>query len=137
MIYVIECESSKWYVGRTTQDAERRFAEHVEGKKASEWTKTYRPLRLASVEKMKTKFDEDVKVLELMTRFGMDNVRGGSYCQMILSEAQRKVFHSQQATASNTCFLCHSPSHFFANCPFKAGACFICKKTGHRAKDCY
>ncbi len=42
IIYVLECESGKYYVGKTDRTIGERFAEHVGGIKCSEWTKIYK-----------------------------------------------------------------------------------------------
>ncbi len=64
----------------------------------------------------KTPFDEDLYVKKYMLKYGINNVRGGSYSRTILSKHEIKILARELCTASNTCYAC--------------------KKSGHSAKDC-
>lgn len=83
-LYVLKLEHGKYYVG-ISRNVKRRFSEHKEGKGA-EWTKIHKPIKiLEDIQLMfcsytKVKSYEDNKTVELMKRYGRENVRGGIYC---------------------------------------------------------
>jgi predicted GIY-YIG superfamily endonuclease len=113
-IYVLLLESNKWYVG-STRNVAQRFQEHKMGK-GSTWTTIYRPVKIDRVVKNASPFDEDKITKEYMATYGIDNVRGGSYCQEILDVFQRESIQREIWMAT--------------------GACFVCGRRGHFAKDC-
>lgn len=85
-IYVLVCDKDKIYVGRTGKTVEGRFEKHVNGKGAA-WTKQHKPIKILEVRRG-SKFMEDAVTLEYIEKYGIDNVRGGSYVCCILSQQQ-------------------------------------------------
>jgi hypothetical protein len=79
MIYILQLENNKYYVGWTA----RRNG-------GSEWTKKHKP-----VEVLKwingTKQDEDRITLELMEELGWYNVRGGKWCKVIMTTPPKEL----------------------------------------------
>ena len=69
MIYVLRLQQKKWFVGTTAAPNQ-------------EWTRRYPPIEIYSVEQQG---DEDAKTLQLMARFGIHAVRGGSFTSFVLS----------------------------------------------------
>ena len=57
--------------------------------KGSEWTRRYPPKSLLCSFPRSSTDDEDNQTIELMAQFGIDNVRGGSYCDVQLPEFLR------------------------------------------------
>jgi len=51
-----------------------------------------------------------------MMKYGIDNVRGGSYTMVELLDWQLKSLHQEFKSANNQCFICESTSHFAAQC---------------------
>lgn len=87
-VYVLKCTNEKYYIGRTT-DVVLRFNKHVAGL-GSKWCTVYKPL--AIVELLRdSPFLELVLTLRYMQAFGMDNVRGGPWCQVVLPESDKAV----------------------------------------------
>ena len=39
-------------------------------------------------------------------QYGIDNVRGGSYCKMVLEEEVKKLIQKEIYTSENKCFNC-------------------------------
>ena len=74
LVYVLECEQDKWYIGKT-HHLNVRLAQHWQGTGAR-WTRLYKPLKLSRVimDATEEKVAQDYIVL-----FGRDNVRGGSW----------------------------------------------------------
>ncbi len=83
-VYVLELEQGKYYVG-LSHSAKKRFKRHKQGKGAK-WTQIYKPIRIIYCQSTGyTSYEkagpfEDDKTLELMEKYGRDNVRGGRYC---------------------------------------------------------
>ncbi len=87
-LYVLGLKNNKYYVGITTKSPEERFNEHVYNVRAAAWTRKHRPTDLLASKylgelcELEAKAREDIVTLELMRRHGVNNVRGGSYCQI-------------------------------------------------------
>ena len=51
-----------------------------------------------------------------MNQYGIDNVRGGSFCQIILSEANIITIKQMLNGMNDNCFKCGSIEHFAKDC---------------------
>ena len=51
-----------------------------------------------------------------MSLYGIDNVRGGSYTQIILPEEQKKLIKREIWSMKNLCNNCGSSEHWVRNC---------------------
>ena len=149
-IYVLELKGGYYYVGKST-NVEERFKQHVMGDgKGSSWTSKHEPLKVLASYEQKTDFDEDNKTLEMMIKYGIDKVRGGSYTAVDLTDATKREIQKKLDTAKNTCYKCHKSGHFAKECKEPEpqqkkpavpqqhlnGACFRCGRMNHWAKDC-
>jgi hypothetical protein len=143
-IYVLTCEDKKYYIGKTT-NLGNRIKEHFDGK-GSVWTMKYKPIGVVEISKEGNKYDEDRFVLSYMEKYGIDNVRGGSYSQIELSYKQKKYLERQIATANNLCFRCGRKGHFANKCYAKTHIngtkletriCMRCLRIGHSIDQCY
>lgn len=114
-IYALTLDHGKFYVGKSN-DVERRFREHVAGT-ACEWTRTHRVRGQPIMLEAANDFNEDVWTKRYMKIYGIDNVRGGVYTQLELSEAQRVMLLSELQGADDRCFNCSKTGHFAKECP--------------------
>ena len=102
-IYVLELESNKYYVGKMNAPF-YSIEDHDEFKdtNGTEWTTKYKPIRLIEFIPDCDIFDDDKFTLKYMVRYGVDNVRGGTFCKIKLSSTQNEVIQAMIANATNT-----------------------------------
>lgn len=140
-IYILELTDGKYYVGKS-DNPDIRIEDHFNGSdNASAWTKKYPPVKI--IEKIANcdDYDEDKYTKMYMDKYGIDNVRGGSYVTITLDKSTIK--HLQQAsTATNDrCFQCNKSGHFVKNCPEITGVeitvCERCGRNTHNKGQCY
>ena len=113
-IYVLQLQNKRYYVGRT-DDIAKRFNQHVSGY-GSAWTRKYKPLRIMKSMLSTSLFDEDKYTKEMMAKYGIDNVRGGSYVEVILNETQIETLQTEIWSAKNLCSRCGRSGHFIKDC---------------------
>lgn len=113
-VYILKLEDDKYYIGKS-KDPIKRFEEHKNGQ-GSAWTTKYKPIKVVETINNCDKFDEDKYTKLYMLKYGIDNVRGGSYCQLDLDKKTKLFLQKEIRTATNTCFRCGRDSHFVNNC---------------------
>jgi hypothetical protein len=120
-IYVLQLEDNsggyKYYIGKTN-NPNRRLLEHCNSE-GSSWTKMYKPIKVISIIQDCSHFDEDKYTLEYMSIYGIDNVRGGSFCSVFLSLDVRIMIERMIRGSTDKCFTCGKLGHFSSNCDTK------------------
>jgi predicted GIY-YIG superfamily endonuclease len=116
LIYVLKCQQGKYYVGKTEKSINKRYKEHISGKGA-EWTRRYKPKYIKETKKGDN-FDEDKVTKEYMTKYGIENVRGGVYCKLILDNISLQALNREIFGACNKCIKCGKLGHYIKNCKF-------------------
>lgn len=116
-LYVLQLEDDKWYVGKT-DDVNKRFDQHKSGK-GSAWTKEYNPIKIHETRKITSVHDETNATLDLMKKYGIDNVRGGAYCQVDLPDEVESLIKQQINSNTDKCYKCGLKGHFANKCPSK------------------
>ena len=106
-VYVLKCEMGKYYVGQTT-DIAQQFIQHKHGFGAA-WTAFNPPISLiecnaASDFATNPKEAVLIQTKKYMLEYGIENVRGSKYSQLILSEAQKKRLRHSLASLNALTF---------------------------------
>ena len=117
-IYVLKLMDGKFYVGRTNKKAINRFKEHKAGK-GSAWTRKYKPICIDKIEMGKDKFDEDKITKQYMEKYGIENVRGGTYCKILLSDETKDLISKELNGGTDKCYNCGKMGHYIKNCPYE------------------
>jgi predicted GIY-YIG superfamily endonuclease len=113
-IYALRLVSGKYYIGKSL-DVMNRYQQHLNGQ-GSAWTKKYRPLAIDKIHENASPFDEDKITMEYISKYGVDNVRGGSYSQIELSEFHKDAINMQIRSATDCCTQCGRKGHFAKDC---------------------
>jgi predicted GIY-YIG superfamily endonuclease len=113
-IYILQLQGGKYYVGKSDNPT-KRFQEHLDGN-GSAWTRKYRPISIEKVIPNASSFDEDRYTKEYMMRYGINNVRGGTYVTIQLDKSQEGLLKREIWGAQNRCIECGSYEHYVANC---------------------
>lgn len=131
-IYILELEKNKFYVGKT-HNLEERLKSHF-SEEGSGWTKKYKPIKVNKTFEGDD-FDEDKTLITLMATHGIENVRGGSFSQIKLSQKQQDMLKTMINSGKDNCFKCGKSGHFAKDC--KNLTCKRCGRDNHLEKDCY
>jgi hypothetical protein len=114
-IYVLKCENDKYYIGSTSRDVSFRVFEHF-NECGSEWTKIYKPIEVIETVENCDMFDEDKYTKIYMNKYGIWNVRGGSYTMFTLNESQKQCLQQELRHCNNCCYICGINTHMSFNC---------------------
>ena len=113
-IYILRLSTGKYYIGKT-KNVDKRWEEHISGN-GSGWTKKYKPLSLIKSVVSTSHFDEDRYVKEYMEKYGIENVRGGTYSNMVLDANCITVLEKEIRHSNNLCVRCGRGTHFVKDC---------------------
>ncbi len=147
-IYVLKLENNKFYVGKTNNPI-IRLEQHFNNN-GSAWTKVNKPIDIIEIIPNCDEFDEDKYTIKYMKQYGIDNVRGGSFCNIELEEEHINTITRMINGSNNKCYNCGG-NHFYSFCSLMKKneynncknnvltklICERCERTGHTIDDCY
>lgn len=129
-LYILKLKQGKWYVGRSA-NVERRFLQHLGGI-GSRWTQLHEPIEIVMKRPLRNGFDEDDTTQIYMTKYGIDNVRGGKYCHVELPASIRRSLMTKQQHVAQVQWNNYSQLG-----EYDSGVCFRCGRGSHWQSDCY
>lgn len=114
-IYVLLLDNNKYYIGKTNNVVA------MLSKLLNDDDLTYgdKIIDLVRVNILTDINEEDLTVLEYMRKYGIENVRGGSYTNQILSDDEVTTIKNKIAIKYNLCFDCLQAGHSSNKCVFK------------------
>jgi predicted GIY-YIG superfamily endonuclease len=119
-VYALACQDGCYYIGRVTganAQIGSRFHEHKQGDGfGSAWTKLHPPEWIVEICENQDKYQEDVMVYRYVEKYGIDKVRGGTYCQCELSDSQIKELETKLKSVNDACYKCGRKGHFASQC---------------------
>ena len=113
-IYALKLEQNKYYIGKTNTP-HFRIENHFNSN-GSEWTKMYKPLSILELKPNCDDYDEDKITRQYMDKYGIDNVRGGSFVSIILNKPTIDILQQMSNGTNNNCFTCGGNGHFSKDC---------------------
>ena len=136
ILYVLKLQNDKYYIG-ITNDLKKRYKQHINGK-GSSWTRIHKPIEILENMNIDDYFDETKYTIKYMSKYGIDNVRGGSFCKVYLTKYEKKFIQKQINAIENRCYYCNKKGHFINDCILynREYICNICNIHGHYTQDC-
>jgi hypothetical protein len=113
-IYILKLEKKKYYVGKTTNPS-FRLEKHFNSS-GSYWTKKYKPISVLEIIPNCDDYDEDKYTIKYMETFGIMNVRGGSFCELKLSEENKNTLKQMINGSTDKCYKCGREGHYVVDC---------------------
>lgn len=113
-IYAIKLDKGKYYIGKTT-NPQFRLQSHFDSN-GSQWTKKYKPLNVIEIIPNCDDYDEDKYTIQYMDKYGINNVRGGSFVKINLDTQELNILNKMTNNANNKCFKCGLFGHFVQDC---------------------
>lgn len=113
-IYALKLNNDKYYIGKTINPS-FRIESHF-NTEGSSWTKKYKPIQVLEIIPNCDNFDEDKYTIKYMEKYGITNVRGGSFCEIRLTESNILTLTQMIKSSSDKCFICGLSGHYAKEC---------------------
>ena len=117
-IYVLKLRQRKYYVGKTDHTLQR-FNQHMR-KNGAKWTKKYPVVDLYDFHPRMKASDENRITREMMRKFGVANVRGGSWTKVNMTKSEiarlEAKLNQKKSVSTKKCTRCGRDSHTKSKC---------------------
>lgn len=113
-IYALLLHSNKYYIGKTN-NPNFRIENHFSSN-GSEWTTKYKPITVIELIPNCDDYDEDKYTKIYMDKYGIDNVRGGSFVSVKLEQSTINILKHMNNGTNDNCFKCGKKGHFVNEC---------------------
>lgn len=114
-IFVLQLENNKYFIGNTYNPYfSLSTYRHIDNDK-NLFTLENKPLNICKFISKCNKFDEDKIVKKYMDKYGIDNVRGGSYNTLHLEQNIKYFIQKELWYINNKCTICGN-SHLTEDC---------------------
>jgi len=80
---------------------------------------------------------EDAKTLSLMRKYGIENVRGGSFSSIVLDANTLGSIRRQLNHTEGNCLQCGANDHWAKDCEQTVLDCIRCGRNNHTDEDCF
>lgn len=114
-IYLAKLENEKYFIG-TTMNIEQK----IENIQEIDWTKKYKPIEYVLF--IPNCNDIDKYVIFYMQKYGINNVRGGVFNNIILTTDNMNLL-KQLEFPTNKCYICGDKDHIVKDCSKKNIIC--------------
>ena len=149
-IYVLKLTDGKYYVGKSS-NLELRIKSHFNGSSNCAWTNLHRPVEVVEIIASTNPHDENNVTINYINRMGMDNVRGGQYATVKLSQGDKDAILKTITSLNDQCHYCSEYGHFAKDCNRKQQnedsssvvlskhpyVCKRCQRQGHNTRQCF
>ncbi len=113
-VYALQLENGKYYIGKA-RNVQDRFRKHLSGY-GSKWTQMHKPLSIIEIHNNVSPFVEDAITKDFIAKYGIENVRGGSYSTIDLSQDDINIITREIRGATDCCFRCGRDNHWVDEC---------------------
>ena len=141
-IYSLKLQSGKYYIGKT-ESPNFRLEDHFVSS-GSAWTNKYKPISIYQLIPDMNDHDEQRITQDYMNKYGIDNVRGGPWCKIGLSNEEKLFIQKLLDGENDKCYQCGSTDHFAKDCKMyqmkpkhTKNTCERCGRFGHSEVTCY
>ncbi|KKL44534.1 hypothetical protein LCGC14_2364720 [marine sediment metagenome] len=113
-IHVLRLRQGKYYVGKTTSPISR-ISNHFDTG-GSQWTRKYKPVEIIKVDSDCDDADEDKYTLQYMNKYGINNVRGGTFSTIDLDTTTTTIIKRMLDSQNDNCYRCGKTGHITNQC---------------------